>query len=89
MDFNLMISSFPKLLNATLVTLKLVSLSLIFGIFLGILFAILRTGKNKFFRELSYYYSYIFRGTPMLVQLFRNDPECILSIIVLSILRKK
>tara|TARA_Y100000591_G_C21791713_1_gene676926 strand:+ start:582 stop:1259 length:678 start_codon:yes stop_codon:yes gene_type:complete len=70
MDFNLMISSFPKLLNATLVTLKLVSLSLIFGIFLGILFAILRTGKNKFFRELSYYYSYIFRGTPMLVQLF-------------------
>ena len=49
MDFNLMISSFPKLLNATLVTLKLVSLSLIFGIFLGILFAILRTGKNKQF----------------------------------------
>ncbi len=70
MDFELMISSFPKLLNATLITLKLVSMSLIFGIFLGTFFAILRTGKNKFLKSLSYYYSYIFRGTPMLVQLF-------------------
>ena len=70
MDFDLMISSFPKLLNATLVTLKLVSLSLIFGIFLGTFFAILRTGKNKFLKNFSYYYSYVFRGTPMLVQLF-------------------
>ena len=65
-----MTSSFPKLLSATLVTLKLVSASLLFGIFLGTLFAILRTGKNKFLKAFSYYYSYIFRGTPMLVQLF-------------------
>ena len=70
MDYDLMISSFPKLLNATLITLKLVSLSLVFGIFLGTFFAILRTGKNKFLKSFSYYYSYIFRGTPMLVQLF-------------------
>tara|TARA_Y100001970_G_scaffold286382_1_gene408396 strand:+ start:2605 stop:3282 length:678 start_codon:yes stop_codon:yes gene_type:complete len=70
MDFDLMISSFPKLLNATLVTLKLVSLSLIFGIFVGTFFAILRIGKNKFLKSLSYYYVYLFRGTPMLVQLF-------------------
>ena len=70
MDFDLMISSFPKLLNATLITLKLVSLSLVFGIFLGTFFAILRTGKNKLLKNFSYYYSYVFRGTPMLVQLF-------------------
>ncbi len=70
MDFDLMISSFPKLLSATLVTLKLVSASLLFGIFLGIFFAILRTGKNKLLKNFSYYYSYVFRGTPMLVQLF-------------------
>ncbi len=70
MDFNLMILSFPKLLSATLITIKLVSVSLVFGIFLGTLFAILRTGKNKFLKAFSYYYSYIFRGTPMLVQLF-------------------
>ena len=70
MDFDLMTSSFPKLLNSTLVTLILVSASLIFGIFLGTFFAILRTGKNKFLKNFSYYYSYVFRGTPMLVQLF-------------------
>ncbi len=70
MDFQLMISSFPKLLNATVITLKLVSVSLIAGLFLGIFFAILRTGKNKFLKSFAYYYSYVFRGTPMLVQLF-------------------
>ena len=36
MDFELMISSFPKLLNATVITFKLVSVSLIVGLFLGI-----------------------------------------------------
>ena len=70
MDFDLMILSFPKLLTATIITIKLVSVSLVLGIFLGILFAILRTRKNKFLKAFSYYYSYIFRGTPMLVQLF-------------------
>ena len=70
MDFDLMISSLPKLLSATLITIKLVSASLVFGIFIGTLFAILRTRKNKFLKAFSYYYSYIFRGTPMLVQLF-------------------
>ena len=33
MDFDLMITSFPKLLGATLVTLKLLSASLFFGLF--------------------------------------------------------
>ena len=41
MDIELMIESFPKLLKATSLTLKLVSSSLLFGIFLGIFFAIL------------------------------------------------
>tara|TARA_A100001234_G_scaffold58629_1_gene50417 strand:- start:78 stop:749 length:672 start_codon:yes stop_codon:yes gene_type:complete len=70
MDLDLMISSFPKLLSATLVTLKLLSLSLIFGLVLGIFFAILRLNKNIFLNRFSYFYSYIFRGTPLLVQIF-------------------
>ena len=37
MDFDLMITSFPKLLGATVVTLKLLSASLFFGLFLGII----------------------------------------------------
>ncbi len=70
MDLDLMISSFPKLLNATLVTLKLLSLSLIFGLILGLFFAILRLNKNIFINKFSYFYSYLFRGTPLLVQIF-------------------
>ena len=70
MDLDLMVSSFPKLLNATLVSLKLLSLSIIFGMMLGLFFAILRLNKNIFLNKFSYIYSYIFRGTPLLVQIF-------------------
>jgi len=66
----LMIQSFPKLFNATILTIQLTLLSLFFGIFVGMFFAILRMSKNKFIYSVSYYYSYIFRGTPLLVQIF-------------------
>ena len=70
MDFELMFTSFPKLLNATLITLKLLSVSLIIGMFLGLFFAILRMNKNMFINKFAYGYSYVFRGTPLLVQIF-------------------
>ena len=70
MDLDLMITSFPKLLNATLITLKLLSVSLVLGLFLGLFFAILRLNKNSFINKFAYGYSYIFRGTPLLVQIF-------------------
>ncbi len=70
MDLELMINSFPKLLNATMVTLKLLSASLFFGLFIGLLFAVLRMNKNPIINKFSYGYSYVFRGTPLLVQIF-------------------
>ena len=70
MDFELMINSIPKLLIATVTTLKLLSLSLIFGLIIGLIFAILRINKNKFLSNFSYGFSYVFRGTPLLVQIF-------------------
>ena len=70
MDINLMIVSFPKLLNATLVTLKLLSASLITGLIIGLFFAILRMNQNKIINRFAYGYSYVFRGTPLLVQIF-------------------
>jgi len=70
MDLELIITSFPKLLSATVVTLKLLSASLFFGLFLGLFFAILRLNKNKLIRGFAYGYSYLFRGTPLLVQIF-------------------
>ena len=70
MDFELMINSLPKLLGATVITLKLLSVSLIVGLFIGLLFAILRLDKNILISKFAYGYSYIFRGTPLLVQIF-------------------
>ena len=70
MDLELMINSLPKLLSAALITLKLLSVSLIIGLFIGLLFAILRLNKNIFVNKFAYGYSYVFRGTPLLVQIF-------------------
>ena len=42
---DLMIESLPRLLNATKLTIELTLLSLFFGIFVGVFFAILRTSK--------------------------------------------
>ena len=65
-----MINSFPKLLSAAVITLKLLSVSLIIGLFIGLFFAILRLNKNIFINRFAYGYSYVFRGTPLLVQIF-------------------
>ena len=70
MDLELMINSFPKLLTASVITLKLLSVSLIIGLFIGLFFAILRLNKNIFVNRFAYGYSYVFRGTPLLVQIF-------------------
>ena len=70
MDLELMINSFPKLLSAAAITLKLLSVSLIIGLFIGLFFAILRINKNKLISKFAYGYSYVFRGTPLLVQIF-------------------
>ena len=67
---DLMLESLPRLLNATILTIELTLLSLFFGIFVGVFFAILRTSNKKILSLFSYYYSYVFRGTPLLVQIF-------------------
>ena len=93
MDLDLMINSLPKLLSATLTTLKLLSLSLIFGLIIGLIFAIMRLSKNKFVSNFSYGFSYIFRGTPLLVQIFiiyfgLGQIEYLRSTILWSILKE-
>jgi|TARA_B110000881_G_C18562563_1_gene510686 octopine/nopaline transport system permease protein len=59
-----------ELFKATLLTLELTFISLLFGIILGLFFAIMRLSKNKIIFNISYYYSFVFRGTPLLVQIF-------------------
>ena len=70
MDIDLIINSFPKLILASITTLKLLSVSIFIGLFVGLFFAILRIKNNLILGKLAYGYSYIFRGTPLLVQIF-------------------
>ena len=70
MDLDLIINSFPKLLFASITTLKLLSVSLFIGLFIGLFFAILRIKNNIILGKIAYGYSYTFRGTPLLVQIF-------------------
>ena len=70
MDLDFAIEHLPRLLKAAKLTIELTLLSLFFGIFLGVFFAVLRTSNSKVLYFISYYYSYIFRGTPLLVQIF-------------------
>ena len=70
MDIDLLLNSFPKLLVASITTLKLLSASLVIGLFIGLFFAILRVNNNLVLGKFSYGYSYVFRGTPLLVQIF-------------------
>ena len=67
---NSIIENIPKLLKASILTIELTLISLIIGIFIGLFFAILRLSKHKLLFSISYYYSFVFRGTPLLVQIF-------------------
>ena len=70
MDINLMISIFPSLLSGAVITLQLLVSSMFFGLIIGLIFAILRINKNPIINKFAYGYSYFFRGTPLLVQLY-------------------
>ena len=70
MNFELIISSFPKMLGAAVITVKLLAFSLAIGLLIGLLFAVLRLNKNIFLNKFAYGYSYLFRGTPLLVQIY-------------------
>jgi len=58
------------LLEGTVVTLKLIVISIPFGFIFGVLIAIGRVYGNKFISSFCTVYTLFFRGSPLLVQLF-------------------
>jgi len=58
------------LLEGTLMTIKLILVSIPFGFILGILIAVGRVYGNKLVSSFCAIYTLFFRGTPLLVQLF-------------------
>lgn len=51
-------------------TVQLVFLSLILGMIMAVPLAIMRTSKNPLINAPIWFYTYVFRGTPLLIQLY-------------------
>ncbi len=63
-------ANLPKLLEGALLTLELLLIAVIAGGLIAIPVAILRASSNPILRALPLAYTFFFRGTPLLVQLF-------------------
>ncbi|MGH8894377.1 MAG: amino acid ABC transporter permease, partial [Actinomycetes bacterium] len=58
-----------SVLRGLWVTIQLTVLSMVLGIVLGIVVAVMRLSDNKVLGTVSWFYIWLFRGTPVLVQL--------------------
>jgi polar amino acid transport system permease protein len=58
-----------RILHGLLVTLELTALSMVIGILLGALLAVMRLSPNPLVSGASWIYIWLFRGTPVLVQI--------------------
>ncbi|MDD3224280.1 MAG: amino acid ABC transporter permease [Clostridium sp.] len=70
MDASNLQSIFPILLRGSVLTLELTFLSVVFGSIIGIIFAIIKLSKNHVLSAIGNFYTWVFRGTPLLLQLF-------------------
>jgi polar amino acid transport system permease protein len=59
----------PRILHGVLITLELTVISMVIGIALGVVVAIMRLSPNPLVSGASWLYIWFFRGTPLLVQL--------------------
>ncbi len=60
----------PQLWEGTLVTLELVGIAVVVGLFFAIPLGLARASRHWYVRALPYGYIFFFRGTPLLLQLF-------------------
>lgn len=70
MDTGIIIKVLPILLKGSVMTIELTVIALVVGTMLGIFLALFKLSKNVVFRIISSFYTWIFRGTPLLLQLF-------------------
>ncbi len=70
MDFSIIIDNLPLLFKGLGLTLQLLIISLVIGFFLSIPLAIMAASKKPWMSLPVKIYIYIFRGTPLLIQVF-------------------
>lgn len=70
LDFSIMIKYLPYLYRATIVTIQVTAVSLILGILISIPLSLIKLSRFKVLQLLGSFYTSIFRGVPLLVQIF-------------------
>ncbi|TBU71578.1 amino acid ABC transporter permease [Pseudomonas daroniae] len=69
-DYTVIWDSMPLYLGGVLLTLKLLAIALFFGLLIAVPLALMRTSRSPLINGPAWLYTYVIRGTPMLVQLF-------------------
>ncbi|WP_340399952.1 amino acid ABC transporter permease [Paenibacillus sp. FSL H8-0079] len=69
-SLQVIIDALPLLLEGSVVTLKLVVISLIIAMVIGLISGLMSTSLNRFLRLVATLYVDIIRGTPLLVQVY-------------------
>ncbi len=69
-DWEFVFQTFPYLLRAAVTTIQLAVLSISIGVVIGLVIALMKISKVKAFNIFGQLYTWIFRGIPLLVQLF-------------------
>lgn len=70
MDLEFIKMSAPVLMKGAVITIELTVLTLIFGTIIGVIGALFKTSKYKVLNLIASFYTWIVRGTPMLLQIF-------------------
>lgn len=70
MDTNTIIKFFPILIKGSITTIELTSITIVLGTALALLIAFTKISRNVFLNTFGSLYTWLFRGTPLLVQLF-------------------
>ena len=69
-DWPVITDALPEFLNGLKITLLLLAVSMCAGFFMSVPLAIARVSRNPWVSRPVWLYTYVFRGTPLLVQLF-------------------
>ncbi|MDF2880719.1 MAG: Amino acid transporter, permease protein [Clostridiaceae bacterium] len=70
MDINFIFKVIPVLLKGSIMTIELTVITIILGSLLGVILALCKISASKILYLISAFYTWVFRGTPLLLQLF-------------------
>lgn len=70
MNIERFLNYLPALLKGSVLTVELTIVSVVFGMILGLFLALGRLSKNKTVDKICWTYIWLFRGTPLLMQIF-------------------